>query len=66
MLLMVDGDQVLLEQRPPSGIWGGLLSLPELDGHVAAEDDEVEPADHDALLRVASLARWNRTNACRR
>jgi A/G-specific adenine glycosylase len=42
---------VLLEQRPPSGIWGGLLSLPELDGHVAAEDDEVEPADHDALLR---------------
>jgi A/G-specific adenine glycosylase len=67
MLAIVDGDQMLLEQRPPSGIWGGLLSLPELEGHVAAEDDEVEPADHDALLRaVASLARWNRTSACRR
>jgi A/G-specific adenine glycosylase len=26
--------------------------LPELDGHTAAEDDEVEPADHDALLRA--------------
>ena len=52
MLVIVDGGQVLLEQRPPSGIWGGLLSLPELDGHVAAEDDEVEPADHDALMRA--------------
>jgi A/G-specific adenine glycosylase len=52
MLAIVDGDQILLEQRPPSGIWGGLLSLPELDGHVAAEDDEVEPADHDALMRA--------------
>jgi A/G-specific adenine glycosylase len=54
MLLVVDGDQVLLEQRPPSGIWGGLLSLPELDGHVAAEDDEVEPADQDALTLAVS------------
>lgn len=30
MLLIADGDEVLLEQRPESGIWGGLLSLPEL------------------------------------
>ncbi len=30
-LVLVDGQgRVLLEQRPPSGIWGGLLSLPEL------------------------------------
>jgi len=33
MLVVVDGGQVLLEQRAPSGIWGGLLSLPEVDGH---------------------------------
>lgn len=52
MLAIVHGGQVLLEQRPPSGIWGGLLSLPELDGHVAAEDDEVDDADHDALTRA--------------
>ncbi|NVM75858.1 A/G-specific adenine glycosylase [Duganella sp. SG902] len=52
MLAIVDDGQVLLEQRPPSGIWGGLLSLPELDGHVAAEDDDVAEADHDALLRA--------------
>ena len=35
MLLLVDRGQVLLEQRPATGIWGGLLSLPELDGHTA-------------------------------
>jgi A/G-specific adenine glycosylase len=49
MLAIVDGGQVLLEQRPSSGIWGGLMSLPELDGHVLAEDDDIDPADHDAL-----------------
>ncbi|MBX9901348.1 MAG: A/G-specific adenine glycosylase, partial [Burkholderiaceae bacterium] len=32
MPVIVFGNQVLLEQRPNSGIWGGLLSLPELDG----------------------------------
>ena len=31
MLVITDQDHVLLEQRPDSGIWGGLLSLPELD-----------------------------------
>ncbi|MFA7282475.1 MAG: A/G-specific adenine glycosylase [Sterolibacterium sp.] len=31
VLLLYAGDRVLLERRPPSGIWGGLLSLPELD-----------------------------------
>lgn len=35
MLVIVDGGQVLLEQRADSGIWGGLLSLPEVDGHGA-------------------------------
>ena len=34
--MLQDGDRVLLETRPPAGIWGGLLSLPEL------------PADADA------------------
>ena len=50
MLAVLDRGQVLLEQRPPSGIWGGLLSLPELDGHVLAEDGDVPAADHDALM----------------
>ena len=34
MLVIVAGDQVLLEQRPDSGIWGGLLSLPEVQTQV--------------------------------
>lgn len=38
MLVVVDGGQVLLEQRADSGIWGGLLSLPEVNGHAAFDD----------------------------
>jgi A/G-specific adenine glycosylase len=30
VLVLIDRGRVLLEQRPPSGIWGGLLSLPEV------------------------------------
>jgi len=29
LLMLTDGQRVLLERRPPVGIWGGLLSLPE-------------------------------------
>ena len=52
MLAIIDGGQVLLEQRPPTGIWGGLLSLPELDGHLLAEDDDVPAADDKLLLQA--------------
>ena len=31
MLLLLSGNEVLLEKRPPTGIWGGLWSLPEVD-----------------------------------
>jgi A/G-specific adenine glycosylase len=30
MLLLMQGDEILLEKRPPSGIWGGLWSFPEI------------------------------------
>jgi A/G-specific adenine glycosylase len=30
ILILVHDAKVLVEQRPPSGIWGGLLSLPEI------------------------------------
>ncbi|WBS03464.1 A/G-specific adenine glycosylase [Pseudoduganella sp. SL102] len=49
MLLVVHGGQVLLEQRPGAGIWGGLLSLPEVNGHVAADDDALPEVDDDAV-----------------
>lgn len=35
MLLLFDRDAILLEKRPPRGVWGGLWSLPELS---AGED----------------------------
>jgi A/G-specific adenine glycosylase len=40
MLVIVDNNQILLQQRPDSGIWGGLLSLPEID--VIGEGDETD------------------------
>lgn len=59
MLLIVDGGQLLLEQRPASGIWGGLLSLPELDGHQAVDDDRADadltPSLHRAVSRFGEL-----------
>jgi len=36
MLLLVDDGRLLLEKRPPQGIWGGLWSLPELAAEVDA------------------------------
>jgi A/G-specific adenine glycosylase len=50
LLVVLDGGKVLLEQRPAHGIWGGLLSLPEVDGHAAvgAEPD---------VAAVAAMAR---------
>jgi A/G-specific adenine glycosylase len=38
LLVVLHEGRVLLEQRPPHGIWGGLLSLPELDGHTPVEE----------------------------
>ena len=42
MLILLQGDQVLLEKRPPTGIWGGLWSLPE----AGASDDYAAVALH--------------------
>ena len=52
MLVIVDCNQVLLEQRPDMGIWGGLLSLPELDRLTAEADPGV-----DAMLTEEAIAR---------
>lgn len=43
MLLLLQGDEILLEKRPPTGIWGGLWSLPEMN--------ETEDAQTAAKLR---------------
>jgi A/G-specific adenine glycosylase len=72
MLVIVDGDEVLLEQRPGSGIWGGLLSLPELPGdadeallaHAARDAGEVaalqklQPFSHTFTHFRLHVAPW--------
>lgn len=57
MLVLRDGASVLLERRPPSGIWGGLWSLPEAADEAAlasrarqwgatAEPERLAPLTH--------------------
>lgn len=36
LLVLRAGERILLETRPPAGIWGGLMSLPELPDGAAA------------------------------
>jgi A/G-specific adenine glycosylase len=41
--MVCTGDAVLLEKRPPQGIWGGLWSLPEIGSTLAAAENYVAP-----------------------
>ncbi|RJX31362.1 MAG: A/G-specific adenine glycosylase [Oxalobacter sp.] len=51
MLVIVHRKQILLEQRPDAGIWGGLLSLPEVDS--------------DELKRIRrAAAKFGKVDAC--
>lgn len=53
VLALCNGD-VYLERRPPSGIWGGLWSLPELE-----RDDELEDwCRHRLAARPLEIERW--------
>lgn len=38
MLLVTQDEHVLLERRPPAGVWGGLWSLPEVSARADATD----------------------------
>lgn len=51
MLLIIDGEEILLEQRPDKGIWGGLLSLPEMDASL-----QPGTTDFDVALAHATAA----------
>ncbi|MBV8667501.1 MAG: A/G-specific adenine glycosylase [Burkholderiaceae bacterium] len=54
MLVVIDRNQVLLQQRPPRGIWGGLLSLPEITCEVT--DHELAFAQTLAPFGVVKAA----------
>ncbi|WP_111494490.1 A/G-specific adenine glycosylase [Marinobacter bohaiensis] len=51
-LLMIEDDagNLLMERRPPSGIWGGLWSLPELDTAITL-DELPEVAERELGVR---------------
>jgi A/G-specific adenine glycosylase len=49
MLVVVHEGEILMEQRPPEGIWGGLLSLPELNRMSSGTSD----VDLDEQLALA-------------
>lgn len=53
MLVVTDGLSVLVEKRPPTGIWGGLWSFPE-----AADEAGAHALARERLGVVAARARW--------
>jgi len=68
---------VLLEKRPPSGIWGGLWSLPEADvamkpahalraqwGVEAAEVQALEPFEHAFTHFTLEVTPWRIRARC--
>ncbi|MFP3604095.1 A/G-specific adenine glycosylase [Paraburkholderia sp. SIMBA_053] len=55
MLVMRDGDAVMLEKRPPSGIWGGLWSLPEAADEAALATRAREFGGDGAVSPLAPL-----------
>jgi A/G-specific adenine glycosylase len=54
LLLSNEQGEVLLQRRPPAGIWGGMLSLPEL-----SHEQEVEQWGRDQLgVNIQEQTRW--------
>jgi len=51
---------ILLQKRPPSGIWGGLWSLPETPG-IQAVEEWLETAGLKSLDKPSSFARLTHT-----
>ena len=60
LYLMNDSGGVLLYRRPPSGIWGGLWSLPEVP-ELCAIDDWLGIAGLAAISASESIARFRHT-----
>ncbi len=71
MLVVLRAGEVLLEKRPPSGIWGALWSLPEIDaeeepapalarewGIEAGEVSALEPFEHAFTHLTLEVRPW--------
>lgn len=56
MLLLMHDNDILLEKRPGSGIWGGLWSLPQFDDEVSAKSWYLQSGMHTSRgERLASF-----------
>jgi A/G-specific adenine glycosylase len=51
MLILMHGNEVLLEKRPPTGIWGGLWSFPETEA-----TDDFAAISHDKFGISAQIS----------
>jgi A/G-specific adenine glycosylase len=54
MILVYAGESVFLERRPPSGIWGGLWSFPEID----PQDDPSSWCEQTLNASPVDIAQW--------
>ncbi|MCL2913334.1 A/G-specific adenine glycosylase [Shewanella corallii] len=60
MLIVQSGDTVLLNKRPPAGIWGGLWCFPQFDtqsdmqAYIEAQGFTTEPIELDAFRHTFS------------
>ena len=55
MLMIINQfGEVLLEKRPPTGIWGGLWGLPE----IAVDDDLTESSYHKTGFNLDNFEEW--------
>jgi A/G-specific adenine glycosylase len=56
MLILKDGDSILLQKRPSIGIWGGLWSLPEAADEAALADVAQRLGADEHLQRLSPLS----------
>lgn len=58
MLLLLDSNEILLEKRPPTGIWGGLWSFPEIavDADIRQEVRQHYGLETELLPAMPALA----------
>ena len=55
MLLVTNNNgEILMQRRPPSGIWGGLLSLPE----IPTDDDTAQWCKTHLGINIGEIIRW--------
>lgn len=59
MLIAWRGDEFYLERRPPSGIWGGLWSFPELSLTDSAAHEVADWCRERFASRPLSIDRWD-------